>query len=323
VGVVSVDQQHAWFHERFEDLVVGAQAVVRGKAEQVRMTITCFVAGGHLLIEDRPGTGKTALARTLAALSDGSWNRVQFTPDLLPSDVTGVTIFNQRSQQFEFHQGPIFSNVVVADEINRASPKTQSALLEVMEEGHVTVDAATYAVPSPFMVLATQNPVEFDGTFRLPEAQMDRFLMRISLGYPSPDAEMGIIESGGANVTVPQVHPVVSIDMLQAMRTIVERVEVVPEVQAYVVALANETRSSSDLRLPVSTRGVMYLVRAARAAAAAEGRHFVRPEDIKALVPHVWAHRIFLTPEAEFRGLTTTAVLQDLLDRAPVRVGSA
>lgn len=315
-----MDEEFAWFQSRFADLVKGAETVVRGKTDQVRLAITCLVAGGHLLIEDNPGTGKTALARTIAALTGGSWNRIQFTPDLLPSDVTGVTIYNQQLQQFEFHQGPIFANLVVADEINRASPKTQSALLEVMEEGRVTVDAASYAVPNPFMVVATQNPTDFEGTFRLPEAQMDRFLMRISLGYPSAAAEMEIIESGGANVTVPLVEPVVSTEMVIAMRKVVDRVEVVSDVQAYVVAAANATRSSAELRLPISTRGVMFLIRAARVAAAADGRSFVRPEDVKSLIPPVWGHRVVLTADAEYQGRDRGVVLAEVLDRIEIRV---
>lgn len=315
-----VDEQFAWFQDRFAELVSGAEAVVRGKTDEVRLAIACLVAGGHLLIEDRPGTGKTALARTIAALTGGVWNRIQFTPDLLPSDVTGVTIYNQQLQEFEFHKGPIFANLVVADEINRASPKTQSALLEVMEEGHVTVDATTFPVPTPFMVIATQNPTDFEGTFRLPEAQMDRFLMRISLGYPSERAEMEIIESGGANATVPLVQPVVTTDMVLAMRRVVDDVEVVPEVQSYVVAAANATRSSTELRLPVSTRGVMFLIRASRVSAAAEGRSFVRPEDVKSLILPVWGHRIMLTADAEYQGRTAEMVLAEVLDQLTVAV---
>jgi MoxR-like ATPase len=314
-----MDDHLTWYAESFAELSRGVGHVIKGKDHQIRLALTCLVAEGHLLIEDRPGTGKTALARSIAALMGGACNRIQFTPDLLPSDVTGVTVFNQRSQTFEFHHGPVFANIVLADEINRAAPKTQSALLEVMEEGQVTVDATTYAVPRPFTVIATSNPVEFDGTYRLPEAQLDRFLMRLSLGYPSQDEELRVIESGGASATVPQLKAVATTDAITSMQRIADRVEVVPEVMEYVLRIARSSRELPSLRLGVSTRGVMALVRAARAYAASDGRPYVTPDDVKALAVPVWSHRCMLSPDAEFRGVRPEELVQELVDAQAVR----
>jgi MoxR-like ATPase len=316
-----MENNHEWFAQRFAELAKGVGVVIKGKDPQIRLALMCLVVEGHLLIEDRPGTGKTALARTMAALIDGPWSRIQFTPDLLPADVTGVTTYNQRTQTFEFHQGPVFANVVLADEINRAAPKTQSALLEVMEERQVTVNANTYAVPRPFSVVATLNPTEFEGTYSLPEAQLDRFLMRVTLGYPDFDDEARIIDSGGVDQTFRTVRPVTSGSTIQSMQAIAADVEVVPEVRDYILRLARSTRESTDLRLGVSTRGVIAMVRAARAFAAAEGRGFVTPDDVKALVEPVWAHRCILTAEADFKGVTSAEVLEALVQQQRLDTG--
>jgi MoxR-like ATPase len=275
-------------------------------------------AEGHLLLEDVPGVGKTSLARAIASTIDASWHRIQFTPDLLPSDVTGVSIWNQGTREFEFHPGPVFANVVLADEINRASPKTQSALLEVMEERQVTVESASRAVPRPFMVIATQNPVDMDGTYRLPEAQLDRFLLRASVGYPSHAAEIEVLDGQqGGRSPLDQVTPVLSIDDVRLMTRVANEVYVAPAVRSYLVTLVAGTRELPEVRLGASPRGSLALMRACRARAAADGRDYVVPEDAKALAAAVLAHRMLLQPQAELQGVTTQQLIDAVVEKVP------
>jgi MoxR-like ATPase len=287
-----------------------------GKPQVAEFAVTCLIAEGHLLIEDRPGTGKTTLARALAACSGGTDNRIQFTPDLLPTDVTGVSIYIQGQPDFEFRPGPVFANVILADEINRASPKTQAALLEVMEERQVTTDGKTRKVPRPFMVVATQNPIEMEGTYRLPEAQLDRFLMRISIGYLDPEAELGVIT--GAAMTMPP-RPVLSTTELQGLIQRAASVMVSDQLGRYIVSLASATRNDPDVRLGVSARGGLALVRACRARAVIQGRDLATADDVHHLIEPVWAHRLLLTPQAELNEVTADTVLQRVLN-GPVGV---
>ncbi|HEX2315036.1 MAG TPA: MoxR family ATPase [Thermomonospora sp.] len=294
-------------------LATSIESVVLGKPGVVRLALTALFTQGHLLFEDVPGVGKTTLARGLAAVMEGTWRRVQFTPDLLPADVTGVTVFNQESREFEFHPGPVFANVLIADEVNRASPKTQSALLEVMEERHVTVDGVRHPVPRPFLVVATQNPVEMDGTYRLPEAQLDRFLMKLSLGYPDATAELALMR-GAALRSPDDVEPMTNARGVALMGELAQRVFVHDLVYEYVLRLARQTREHPDLKLGVSPRATVALVRAARTHALADGRPFVAPEDVKALVGPVWAHRLVLSPDAALRETTAADVLCGIVD---------
>ncbi|MGN9788914.1 AAA family ATPase [Nonomuraea sp. ZG12] len=306
------------FAQRFQMLAANIEQVIRGKREAVELALVCMFAEGHLLIEDVPGTGKTTLARCIAASVDAAWGRIQFTPDLLPSDITGVSIFNQAHQKFEFHQGPVFANIVLADEINRASPKTQSALLEVMEERRVTVDAEPHPVPRPFLVVATQNPVDMDGTYALPEAQLDRFLMQISVGYPDHVSEVEVLKGMPSGPQVDRLPVVARASDVAGMIDFATRIHVADPVYDYIVALCAATRHSPHLRLGASPRGSLALLRAARVKAAAAGRHYVVPEDVKALAVPVLAHRLIRTPEAELRDVTAANVLGELLAGMPV-----
>jgi len=303
----------------FDALLHNVERVIQGKREQVRLALVCLFAEGHLLIEDVPGVGKTSLAKALARSIAATAHRIQFTPDLLPSDVVGVSVWNRATNEFEFRPGAVFAHVVLADEINRASPKTQSALLESMEERQVTTDSRTYALPRPFLVLATQNPVELEGTYPLPEAQLDRFLMRIPMGYPSRDAEVAILDTQGAgHVLADRLEPVASAADVAAAADAVATVHVANALQAYIVDLADATRRHPDLVLGVSPRGALALQRAARASAAGAGREYVIPDDIKALAPAVLEHRILLGPEAELRGITTSDVVRAVVGSVPV-----
>jgi MoxR-like ATPase len=313
------DQEMAGFVQRFDQLVANVARVIQGKDEVVRSALTCVVAEGHLLIEDVPGVGKTSLARAIAASVSLTWNRIQFTPDLLPSDVTGVSIFNQSTSSFAFRPGPIFANIVLGDEINRASPKTQSALLEVMEERTVTTDATVYQVPRPFVVIATQNPIDMEGTYTLPEAQLDRFLMRSSIGYPSPEAEARVLRTQKDHATVDDLEPVMSGEDLLAMIDYVKRaVEVAPAIENYIVALCAHTRQVPEVRLGVSPRGGLALLRAARVTAAAAGRLYVTPDDVKATAQATLAHRLILKPEAELAGRVANDVIARAVQTVPV-----
>jgi MoxR-like ATPase len=308
----------AGFTADFDRLVANMEQVIRGKTDVLRLILTCFFAEGHLLIEDVPGTGKTSMARALAASIDGTWKRIQFTPDLLPSDVTGVTIFNQQRHEFEFHPGAVFANIVVADEINRASPKTQSALLEVMEEHRVTVDATPYPVPRPFIVIATQNPIEMDGTYRLPEAQLDRFLMRVHVGYPDARSEQEILAGRHDGRAIDDLAPVLTTKRISQMVSLAEEVEAAEAIQHYIVALAAATRRAPDIKLGVSPRGSVALLKAARVRALSEQRSYVVPEDVKILAGSVFGHRIMVHPEAELRGVTPEEIVRQVLAAVPV-----
>ncbi|MEV0583280.1 MoxR family ATPase [Nonomuraea sp. NPDC050310] len=306
------------FAQRFQLLAQNIERIIRGKHEAVELALICLFAEGHLLVEDVPGTGKTTLARSLAASVDALYRRVQFTPDLLPSDITGVSIFNQAHQKFEFHQGPIFANIVLGDEINRASPKTQSALLEVMEERRVTVDSEPHPVPRPFLVVATQNPVDMDGTYPLPEAQLDRFLMKISVGYPDHVSEVEVLKGMPSGPLVDQLPVVARASDVAMMIDFATRIYVADPVFDYIVAVVASTRGNPNLRLGASPRASLALLRASRVKAAAAGRHYVIPEDVKALAVPVLAHRLILTPEAELRDRTAADVLGEILAGVPV-----
>ena len=294
------------------------ESVIDGKANAVRLTLTVLLAEGHLLIEDVPGVGKTMLAKALARSIDCSVRRIQFTPDLLPSDVTGVSAFNQERREFEFKPGPVFANIVVGDEINRASPKTQSALLESMEEGQVTVDGTTFPLESPFMVVATQNPVEMEGTYPLPEAQRDRFTARISIGYPTAVAELEMIDTHGYASPLDDVKPVAHATDIRDLAAAVRGVMVSDLLKQYVINLVNATRSHADLRLGASPRATLHLLRASRAWAALDGRDYVIPDDVQALAVPVLAHRLLPTPEALVAGQLPEQVLAGIVARLPL-----
>ncbi len=310
-------EQAAWFADIADRIVANVEQVVLGKAYVVRLSLTALLSEGHLLLEDVPGTGKTSLARALAQSVKGTSSRVQFTPDLLPGDITGMTVYDQRSGDFEFHRGPVFATIVLADEINRASPKTQSALLEVMEEGQVTIDGTTHPVEAPFLVIATQNPIEQAGTYRLPEAQLDRFLLKTAIGYPDHEATLRILEGvTGARAT--ELEPVVELDVVRDMIAVARTVHIDPVISDYVARLVDATRSHPDVRLGASVRGALALVRSARSFAALHGRHYVVPDDVKALAEPVLAHRLVLDAESEFDGVTAASVIaQVLVETAP------
>ena len=301
------------------DRVVGnVDKVIVGKHREVQLAFVAMLCQGHVLIEDVPGVGKTVLAKSLAKSIGCSFRRIQFTPDLLPSDITGVSVFNQKTREFEFRPGPVMAQIVLTDEINRATPKTQSALLECMEERQVTVDEHTYRLPEPFMIMATQNPIEYEGTFPLPEAQLDRFLMRISLGYPRPEEEISILDAQQFQHPLETIEQVIDAQELKEAQEEVKRVYVDPLIKEYIVSLVNATREYPDVYLGASPRGSLGLFKTCQALAALQGRDFVIPDDAKALAESVLAHRIIVSPSARIKNVDTRAVVQEILSTLPV-----
>ncbi len=299
--------------------VVGnVERVIVGKAESVAFSLIAVICYGHILIEDVPGVGKTVLTKAIARSIGCTFKRIQFTPDLLPSDVTGVSIYNQKTGNFEFRAGPIMSQIVLADEVNRATPKTQSALLEAMEEGQVTVDGVSYRLPEPFMVMATQNPIEYEGTFPLPEAQLDRFMMNIKLGYPKAQDEINILDSHQHHHPLEDLAQIMTAEELVHIQQQVRSVHVDPSIREYIVAISNATRTHQNIYLGVSPRGSLSLFRASQALAAMRGRGYVIPDDIKLLVKPTLAHRIIVTPAARVRSVTSSAILDEILQSVPV-----
>lgn len=306
----------------FHALADNVERVVKGKRDTIELALTSLFSEGHLLIEDVPGTGKTTLARCLAASIEADFARVQFTPDLLPSDITGVTVYRQNTGVFEFLPGPVFANIVLGDEINRASPKTQSALLEVMEERRVTADGTTHPVPRPFMVLATQNSVDMGGTYPLPEAQLDRFLMRITVGYPDHASEVAVLKGAGTNATPESLTPVTTAKEIEEFIGAAAEVQVADALYDYLVRVVAATRALPDVRLGASPRGSVALLRAVRVRAASQSRPYAFPEDVKALAGPVLAHRLILTPEAELSGRRGTDVIEEVLATVELNSGA-
>jgi MoxR-like ATPase len=311
------------FAARFQRIEDNVERVVRGKKEEIRLALVALVAEGHLLIEDVPGVGKTMLAKAIARSIDCSFRRIQFTPDMLPTDITGVNVFNQEHGDFEFKPGAIFANIVLGDEINRASPKTQSALLECMEERQVTIDAETRALGRPFMVIATQNPVEHEGTYPLPEAQLDRFMLRLSIGYPSADIEVEILGTHAAGQPLEDIGPVTDAPGVAAMIAMAHQVHVAPALRRYIVELMAATRRHPDFYLGASPRASIMLLRASRALAAAEERDYVTPDDIKRLVVPTLAHRVIVNTDATMTGRSAADVLADLTSLVDVPVSES
>ena len=306
-----------------ELLVENIERVIIGKREVIELIIVGLLSQGHMLIEDVPGVGKTMLARSLSKSLGCSFRRIQFTPDMLPSDVTGVSIFNQKTREFEYRPGPIMAQIVLTDEINRATPKTQAALLEAMQELQVTVDGVTYPLPHPFLVLATQNPVEYEGTFPLPEAQLDRFLMCIQLGYPGPDDEIAILDSQQHVHPLTQIEQVLDVDQLTDAQEKLKDIYVDELVKRYIVDIVNQTRRHDDIYLGASPRGSLALYRTGQTLAAMQGRDYVIPDDIKALAVSTLAHRLIVSPSARLRSVTGEAVMSEMLSSLPVPGGSA
>ncbi len=301
-----------------QKLLENVEKVIFGKSWEIRLVILALLCQGHVLIEDVPGVGKTMLAKAIAKSIGCQFRRIQFTPDMLPGDITGVTIYNQKTGEFEFRPGPIMANIVLADEINRATPKTQAALLEAMEERQVTVDGVTYPLPKPFMVLATQNPIEYEGTFPLPEAQLDRFMMRISLGYPSSSEEMRVLEAQQFLHPIEKIEQVVTLEELREAQEEVKGVYVSGEIKRYIVDLVGATRKHPDVYLGASPRGSLALYKASQALAAISGRNYVIPDDVRALTVPVLAHRLILTPPARVREVNPAQVIEEILYSIPV-----
>jgi MoxR-like ATPase len=306
------------FGQHFNRIAGNIETVIQGKRDVIELMLLGLVSEGHVLVEDVPGVGKTQLAKSLAKSIEGAFNRIQFTPDLLPSDVTGISVWDRDRLEFEFKPGPIFANIIVGDEINRASPKTQSALLEAMEERQVTSDGITRELKLPFMVIATQNPLEHEGTYPLPEAQLDRFMMRVVIGYPSREKALEILDTHGVRSTFLDLKPVASLEEVQEMVTIAREVAVSQSVKDYIVDLIEGTRLHPDVLLGASPRSALFLQRLARSRAASQGRDYVMPDDIKALAQPVLEHRLAMRPEAQMRGETVTDLIEDVLGRLRV-----
>ena len=304
-------------------IIDNVATVIVGKRDAIELVVVALLADGHILIEDVPGVGKTTLAKAISRSVGLSFKRVQFTPDLLPSDVTGVTIFNQKTSEFEFREGPVMAQIVLADEVNRATPKTQSALLEAMEERQITVDGETYVLPEPFLVLATQNPIEYEGTFPLPEAQLDRFLMRVNLGYPERGDELQVLATRQREQPIDDIQQVVTLEEVFAAQEAVKDVYVDPLVSNYIVDISRATREHNDVYLGASPRGSLGLFRAGQAMAAVAGRDYVVPDDVKRLAESVLSHRVIVSPAARIRSVDTRAIVAGILDFVPVPGASA
>jgi MoxR-like ATPase len=318
VTTQETEPRSATFAELFGTITAAVGRAIRGKADVVELAVLCMVSEGHLLLEDVPGVGKTTLAKALAASVDAEFGRIQFTPDLLPSDVVGVTVWNRSADVFEFRPGPVFASIVLGDELNRASPKTQSALLEAMAENQVTVDGTTYPLGPPFMVVATQNPVEHEGTYPLPESQLDRFLMKASVGYPDRSSELEVLDTHGDAVALARLSPVATAADVNGLIAAARTVHASPAVRGYLVDLADATRRHPHLALGMSPRATLSLLRVARSRAAAQGRAYVVPDDIKMLAEPVLAHRLVVTPEAQLQGITPADALGEVLATIPV-----
>jgi len=317
----SADKQNHYIRfvqEVTERITQNVSQVIYGKRNEVRLTVLGLVSQGHILIEDIPGVGKTMMAKALARSIGCAFSRIQFTPDMLPSDVTGVSLFNQKTREFEFRAGPIMAQIVLADEINRATPKTQAALLEAMEERQITVDGITYQMPQPFLIMATQNPIEYEGTFPLPEAQLDRFLLRIQLGYPSPNEELAVLSAQQYQHPIEKMQQVVSVEDLLSVQQAIRQVYVADEIKRYIVNLVTATRQHPDVYLGSSPRGSLSLFRTAQARAAIAGRDYVIPDDVKALAEATLAHRIIVGPAARIKDISSQTIVQDVLASTPV-----